>query len=142
MRQEVLAVLRVRVVLTAVEEDIVAVGEGFGGDAGAHFGSGAVGMKAHIREVTAETGFHPGLQVACDTAALALERSDAAAELGGQGDSATGMAGADGAGDFSFRDDGVGHLVGFLLVRVSGDGHLELRLDKYRGGLGHGGTGL
>ena len=103
------------------------------------FGGGVVGMQTHIREVTAETGFHPGLQVACDTAALALEGSDAAAKLGGQGDTATGMAGADGAGDSSFRDDRIGHLVGLLLVGIAGSGHFKLGFDQHLGMFGHGG---
>lgn len=142
VRNEVLPVLRIGAVLSAIEEDVVAVGEGFRGDAGAHFRRRVVGMKAHIREVPPEAGFHLGLQVAGDAAALALERGDLTGELGGQGDAAAGVAGADGAGDLSFCDDGIGHCIGFPLGGIAGSGHFELGFDQDLGGFGHGGIGL
>lgn len=52
------------------------------------------------------------------------------------------MPGADGAGDLSFGDDGIGHSIGLLLIRISRGGHFELGSDQHLGRHGYGGIEL
>ena len=116
--------------LAAVEEDVVAVGEGSCRDTLAHLSSRIAGVEPHIGKIPSEAGFHLGFQVAVQLASVALHGGELTAHLRGQGDAAARVSSADGPGDLAFFDDRIGSRIGLQLVGIAGFGHLELGADK------------